>query len=77
MVALRWPCWASSTSKGPGVLNQGASPLFSYTHTHTCAGALRCLYFPLSSSQSLPKKPQIKGCDSRLEDEPERVRGAL
>lgn len=72
-VALRRPCRPSSTSKGPGVLNQGDSPL----HEHTCvrARAARCspyLYPPHPpSSQSLPKKRQIKGCDSRLEEHPE------
>lgn len=37
-LALCWPCWAPSTSKKAGVLNQGDPPPSPpcCTHTHTC-----------------------------------------
>lgn len=50
----------------------------SHTHTHTLL--CWCSSVPLFSLilvSITPKKLQIKGCDSRLEDEPERGRGAL
>lgn len=73
-LALRWPCWAQSTSKRTGALNQGDShpPAHAYTHTLVLLGALRDVFSLLIRNRSLPSKLEIKGCDVRLEDQSER-----
>lgn len=64
-VPLRWPCWASSTSKGPGVLNQGASALFSHTHLCLCSSVplFTLVFISITSKEAADKRMwfQISG----------------
>lgn len=72
-MALCWPCWAPSTSKTAGVLNQGDSAPPSHTYTHfVLPGALKGVFSLLILNRSLLSKLEIKGCDFRLEDQSER-----